>query len=162
MPGWDSKTWGYHGDDGGLFHSDGGRADFGNELFGKGDTVGSYIDTVARTAIFTKNGQVMRKRMIHSFPSFLVWLEHDRSANSMPGHVAYGFKGLVGRLFPMVGLRSTDTEIVVNFGDEVSNRFRFALPLDWKKDILKSKGLTINWIDSNEPSVSMSRERGSL
>jgi hypothetical protein len=62
MPGWDDETWGYHGDDGGLFH---GESDQmlarGNDLFGQGDVLGCYIDPFRRIAIFTKNGKVMRK-----------------------------------------------------------------------------------------------------
>ena len=56
MPGWDRKSWGYHGDDGGLFHSSGTmvREDYG-ERFGAGDTVGCGVDFTSKVS--TKNAK---------------------------------------------------------------------------------------------------------
>lgn len=54
MPGWDSRTWGYHGDDGQKF-TGAGYGDFYSELYGIGDTVGCGVDKQGNI-FFTKNG----------------------------------------------------------------------------------------------------------
>jgi hypothetical protein len=40
MPGWDNQSFGYHGDDGGIFHSSGGMVKRFGPCFGAGDTIG--------------------------------------------------------------------------------------------------------------------------
>ena len=45
MPGWDPQCIGYHGDDGGLFHSNGFGQPFGPSCK-KGDTMGCGVDFV--------------------------------------------------------------------------------------------------------------------
>ena len=40
MPGWDPLSYGYHGDDGGLFHSKGDMLRKFSPTYGAGDTVG--------------------------------------------------------------------------------------------------------------------------
>jgi hypothetical protein len=44
MPGWDSFSFGYHGDDGGIFHASGGMVKHFGPSFGVGDTIGCGID----------------------------------------------------------------------------------------------------------------------
>jgi hypothetical protein len=60
MPGWDSRSFGYHGDDGHYFHGDGVGIEFGPP-FGSGDTVGCGIvyPPLVRSGrlFFTKNGR---------------------------------------------------------------------------------------------------------
>jgi hypothetical protein len=90
MPGWDSLSFGYHGDDGRTFHS-GGGARFGS-AFGVGDTVGCGIDYVARGIFFTLNGRFL----------------------------GYGWKNLGPELlnhalYPVVGI-DTSAPIQLNFG----------------------------------------------
>lgn len=63
MPGWDSESYGYHGDDGGLFHGSGQamRPCCGPQ-FGAGDTVGCGIDYYNgghADVFFTVNGQIV-------------------------------------------------------------------------------------------------------
>jgi hypothetical protein len=55
MPGWDSGSWGYHGDDGRLFSEDGRGTPFG-PTYGTGDTIGCGIDFQKKEISFTKNG----------------------------------------------------------------------------------------------------------
>ncbi|KAI5842025.1 concanavalin A-like lectin/glucanase domain-containing protein, partial [Tricharina praecox] len=74
MPGWDSRTWGYHGDDGQKF-TGAGYGDFYSELYGIGDTVGCGVDKQGNI-FFTKNGV----------------------------HLGVAFTGIAGQLFPIVGL----------------------------------------------------------
>jgi len=56
MPGWDAHSFGYHGDDGGIFHSSGGMLRKFGPSYGRGDVVGCGIDHVARGIFFTLNG----------------------------------------------------------------------------------------------------------
>lgn len=93
MPGWDSKSFGYHGDDGGIFHSSGGMVEQFGPKFGSGDTVGCGIDYVARGIFFTLNGEFL----------------------------GYGWKNvnteiLLSGLYPVVGI-DTHAPISLNFGN---------------------------------------------
>lgn len=57
MPGWDSLSYGYHGDDGGLFHSKGDMLRTYGPTYGAGDTVGCGIQYDTGGIFFTKNGE---------------------------------------------------------------------------------------------------------
>jgi hypothetical protein len=59
MPGWDSQSFGYHGDDGGTFHASGGMVERFGPCFGSGDTVGCGIDYISRGIFFTLNGNFL-------------------------------------------------------------------------------------------------------
>lgn len=58
MPGWDNYSFGYHGDDGGIFH---GHGDMLRALanFGPGDTVGCGLEYSTRRIFFVKNGEFL-------------------------------------------------------------------------------------------------------
>ncbi len=58
MPGWESSSWGYHGDDGFAYQSGGGTS-YG-EKFGTGDTIGCQF-SVDTGISFTKNGAPLGK-----------------------------------------------------------------------------------------------------
>jgi len=59
MPGWDQYSYGYHGDDGGLFHAGGMMVRSYGPVFGVGDTVGCGIDYLKREIFFTINGKTL-------------------------------------------------------------------------------------------------------
>ncbi|RIA97846.1 concanavalin A-like lectin/glucanase domain-containing protein [Glomus cerebriforme] len=93
MPGWDFKSYGYHGDDGYKFASQ-SRGSLGEgygPLFTSGDTIGVGINFFNDTIFFTKNG-------IHLGTAFT------------------NVKSSV--LYPMIGMRSLKECIVVNFGQK--------------------------------------------
>jgi hypothetical protein len=59
MPGWDTVSYGYHGDDGGIFHGSGDMTRRFGPSFGEGDTVGCGIDYVASGIFFALNGKFL-------------------------------------------------------------------------------------------------------
>ena len=91
MPGWDSESWGYHGDDGGRFHGDGAAVARG-DTFGRGDVVGCGVDRGRREVFFTRNGVSV-------------------------GGIPLQQKDLDEPLYPCVGLDHGDA-VEVNFGAE--------------------------------------------
>ncbi|OAP64520.1 hypothetical protein AYL99_00492 [Fonsecaea erecta] len=56
LPGWETNSWGYHGDDGKLFFGDHAGRSYG-PIFGAGDVIGCGINFNTCQAFFTKNGQ---------------------------------------------------------------------------------------------------------
>jgi len=56
MPGWDLTSYGYHGDDGGIFHGQGDMLKLYGPAFGPGDTVGCGLEYSTRRIFFVKNG----------------------------------------------------------------------------------------------------------
>jgi hypothetical protein len=94
MPGWDTLSFAYHGDDGGIFHASGGMVERFGPCFGSGDTVGCGIDYIARGIFFTLNGKFM----------------------------GYGWKQidvefLENNLYAVVGIDTND-DISINYGDK--------------------------------------------
>ncbi|RHZ84509.1 hypothetical protein Glove_80g44 [Diversispora epigaea] len=87
LPGWDYKSFGYHGDDGMKFSSSGVGVSYG-PLFTTGDTIGVGINFFNRTAFYTKNGI----------------------------HIGTAFENVEGNLYPMIGLRSRGEIVEANFG----------------------------------------------
>ena len=101
MPGWDRLSYGYHGDDGGLFHAKGTMIRPCGPKYGVGDTVGCGIDYVKRGIFFTYNGQFLGYAFENMKPNDL-----DRS------------------LYPVVGM-DTHCPVECNFG--VDRPFKYDL-----------------------------------
>mmetsp|Transcript_16075 Transcript_16075/g.25028 ORF Transcript_16075/g.25028 Transcript_16075/m.25028 type:complete len:986 (-) Transcript_16075:85-3042(-) len=92
MPGWDEHSFGYHGDDGGIFHGHGDMLRRYGPSFGPGDTVGCGLDYSTRKIFFVKNGD------------FLGWAFENVDVE------------MVDRgLYPTVGI-DTECPVLVNFG----------------------------------------------
>ncbi|KAF4315021.1 hypothetical protein JM18_002387 [Phytophthora kernoviae] len=94
QPGWDFRSYGYHGDDGQMFHSNKGRQ-FG-PAFGANDTIGCGVRRNVRDGrsfvMFTNNGELI-----------------ENGGNDV--------ECVHEQWYPAVGLDSSDT-IHVNFGQE--------------------------------------------
>lgn len=67
--GWESKSFGYHGDDGNKFESTGTGAPYG-PLFTTGDTIGCAINFFSKKAFYTKNGKNLGSHSIHEINIF--------------------------------------------------------------------------------------------
>eukprot|EP00549_Striatella_unipunctata_P017152 CAMPEP_0118684340 /NCGR_PEP_ID=MMETSP0800-20121206/6587_1 /TAXON_ID=210618 ORGANISM="Striatella unipunctata, Strain CCMP2910" /NCGR_SAMPLE_ID=MMETSP0800 /ASSEMBLY_ACC=CAM_ASM_000638 /LENGTH=200 /DNA_ID=CAMNT_0006581031 /DNA_START=626 /DNA_END=1228 /DNA_ORIENTATION=+ len=91
MPGWERFSYGYHGDDGGIYHGRGEQHRAYGPRFGPGDTIGCGLDYVHDTLFFTLNGRNLGT-------AFVVRMGKER-------------------WYPTVGLDSSDW-IHCNFGQE--------------------------------------------
>ncbi|KAH8879182.1 hypothetical protein GQ53DRAFT_46935 [Thozetella sp. PMI_491] len=91
MLGWDSLSWGYHGDNGHVYDSAGSGKSHGPR-YTSGDIIGCGVNFKTKTAFFTKNGSI----------------------------VGCTFKNadIMGQLYPAVSLLTgeKDTKFTVNFG----------------------------------------------
>jgi Ran-binding protein 9/10 len=56
LPGWESESWAYHGDDGKSFFGEGTGRTYG-PTFGINDVIGCGVDFASGCAFFTKNGR---------------------------------------------------------------------------------------------------------
>ncbi|KAF7509770.1 hypothetical protein GJ744_007465 [Endocarpon pusillum] len=56
LPGWESESWAYHGDDGKSFFGEGTGRNYG-DTFGVNDVIGCGVDFASGCAFFTKNGR---------------------------------------------------------------------------------------------------------
>ncbi|KAJ5657428.1 uncharacterized protein N7484_001077 [Penicillium longicatenatum] len=96
MPGWESISWGLHGDDGGLYHK-GYAFEMKEEwTYRKDDCIGCLIDPVQKRAFFTKNGEPL-----------------------------VCFTKIYGRLFPMVAL-GPKVKVMANFGKDELSPFQYS------------------------------------
>ncbi|EXJ87529.1 hypothetical protein A1O3_04489 [Capronia epimyces CBS 606.96] len=73
LPGWETHSWGYHGDDGKMFFGEHSGRNYG-PTFGTGDVIGCGINFNAGYAFFTRNGQDLGicfrelKKVLRPFP----------------------------------------------------------------------------------------------
>ncbi|EFN58155.1 hypothetical protein CHLNCDRAFT_34313, partial [Chlorella variabilis] len=104
LPGWEPHSYGYHGDDGHAFSGRGTGRAYG-PVYTTGDWIGVVFNRVERTITFTKKG-------------------YD---------LGVAFEGVTEeRLYPSVGFRTPDEEIVANFGTDLAAR-PFKGDLAWIK-----------------------------
>ena len=91
LPGWDSGSYGYHGDDGFKFESKNrGQGEVYSYRFGSGDIVGCIFDQKKKTLSFTRNGQFL----------------------------GLAFENVQGEFYPAVGTMSRASKISVNYGQQ--------------------------------------------
>ncbi|KAI8612624.1 hypothetical protein BC830DRAFT_545749 [Chytriomyces sp. MP71] len=96
LPGWEPKSYGYHGDDGFVFESTGKGRVYG-PTYTTGDVVGCIINYRDRTISFTKNGLL----------------------------IGVAFKNILSdvQLYPSVGFRTPGECMDINFGCEAPFKF---------------------------------------
>lgn len=90
MPGWESGSYAYHGDDGMLFLRTGASGTPYGPKYGTGDVIGCCWDLVDNTVFFTKNGK----------------------------HLGTAFRSLSGTLYPTIGMQSMGGRVKANFGTD--------------------------------------------
>ncbi|KIM34017.1 hypothetical protein M408DRAFT_89481 [Serendipita vermifera MAFF 305830] len=95
LPGWDSGSWGYHGDDGLSFMGQPRTGATYGPRFGTNDTIGCGVNFLENNAFYTKNGKFLA-------PVFSNLPDHD--------------------LYPALGLRTANEHVRTNFGE---SPFRF-------------------------------------
>ena len=94
LPGWEPHSYGYHGDDGHVFNGRGTGRPYG-PVFTTGDWVGVIYNRIESTISFTKKGF----------------------------NLGIAFQNVPERLlYPTVGFRTPDEEIVANFGNDLEKK----------------------------------------
>ena len=107
MPGWDAESFGYHGDDGGIYHGQGEMLRRYGPSYGPGDTVGCGLEYGSRRVFFVKNG---------------VFLGYAFGEGGRRGDEDVAIRGALSGemidcgLYPTVGV-DTECPISVNFGE---------------------------------------------
>lgn len=97
MPGWESVSWGYHSDDGMVYHDNVGKS-YG-PTFATRDIIGCCINFQERLIFYTRNGELLDVAFTEiSFQAF------DKSYRE--------------DIRPMIGLYSPGDHVRVNFGKE--------------------------------------------
>jgi Ran-binding protein 9/10 len=98
QPGWRTGSWGYHGDDGRLFHDSTWGRPFG-PTFTTDDVIGCGLDFRRRLIFYTKNGKLLDAAARNL--SFKPPLEPEEDD-----------------VYPLIGLHSDEERVRVNFGKE--------------------------------------------
>jgi len=89
MPGWETTSWGYHGDNGEKYHDNyWGQAYNDAEMYSTGDIVGCLYDIEKKEISFTKNGELLGTSLpslgLFLIPSTLRLPYHFSSCSSGP------------------------------------------------------------------------------
>ena len=106
MPGWLNSSWGYHGDDGNVFHGSGtGLVMDGFEPYSVSDIIGCGLDKQNRI-FFTKNGKKLGSYQLGT---------NDGSVKYLTVHTGCPFSGAMGKIFPVIRMRAGG-RVKANFG----------------------------------------------
>lgn len=107
LPGWESYSWGYHGDDGHSFCCSGTGKSYG-PTFTTNDTIGCCLNFMNMTAFYTKNGV----------------------------NLGVAFRDIKNEFlyYPSIGLRTPGEIIEVNFGQK---KFKFDIENCFKEEKAK-------------------------
>jgi hypothetical protein len=107
MPGWDMFSYGYHGDDGGIFHSKGDMVRVFGPTYNVGDTVGCGVNYENGGIFYTLNGEWLGYAFLNErcildgsidiFPTIGIDSNHPLACNfGNDRPFLFNFSGLVG------------------------------------------------------------------
>ncbi|KAJ3239871.1 Ran-binding protein 9 [Chytriomyces hyalinus] len=121
LPGWDPRSYGYHGDDGFIFECTGKGRTFG-PTYTSGDVVGCLVNYFENTISFTKNGLMIGLYICASF--------YPKAFGKLARAYAFVNTGVAFRnispsvpLHPTVGFRTPEECMEINFGFETPFKF---------------------------------------
>uniref|UniRef100_A0AC34F8D6 B30.2/SPRY domain-containing protein n=1 Tax=Panagrolaimus sp. ES5 TaxID=591445 RepID=A0AC34F8D6_9BILA len=103
LPGWDTQSFGYHGDDGNFFCSSGKGQQYGPK-FGINDCVGCGVNFAKKQIFFTKNGENL------GYIDINLSLDHE--------------------YYPVVGMQASNEVVRTNFGQ---HPFLYDIQKDFEK-----------------------------
>jgi hypothetical protein len=122
QPGWDIHSFGWHSDDGSIFHGSGDGMPYSEEGFSVGDVVGCGLEYDSGRIFFTKNGR-------HLGEAFRAVPPTDQNTNENAGGVGGGLDNSSSNinsplpwtapplsLYPIIGLDAV-YDITISFGD---------------------------------------------
>jgi len=69
FPGWDNESFGYHGDDGAIFHGRGRQLGTFGPTFGFNDTIGCGLDYSNQSIFYTLNGMLLGTAFLNVRPN---------------------------------------------------------------------------------------------
>ena len=95
LPGWSKDSFGFHGDDGAIFHGRGRALKSFGPTFGPGDTVGCGLDIAKREIFYTLNGKMLGVAFSDIDPNLVLYPTVGIDANVV---VRFNF-GLVSKPF---------------------------------------------------------------
>ncbi|KAJ3131521.1 hypothetical protein HK100_006293 [Physocladia obscura] len=112
LPGWDSVSYGYHGDDGNIFECSGHGKPYG-PTYTTGDYIGCILNNRDATISFTKNG-------------LYLGVAFRNVPFSRPGSSGVISASALTALYPTVGFRTPGECMDINFGtNSFDNEFQF-------------------------------------